>query len=220
MRLKLSRALYATILLCLLLLFWHFFRENSPKFTKTCELATVYQNSLLNLSYRVHNVLEIVRVTHCLCYGALWGQVRRSTTLPWEKDAEFCVDNKELMLFDENFLHKVFQKHNLVLSYDSGEGVYTVVDNFLQQGAAIHLVVFEEDVMLDMMRRIGWKRRMLPPNCEDSKSLDCFPVRLLRKPLPMKSFGWKKLPVPWEELEILKYHFPDNWWQEVFPLNC
>lgn len=220
MRLKLSRAVYVTVLLIGCLVLWYLVQQKHPEFTKTCELSKVFQNNLLKLSYRVHKVLNVMSLTHCLCYGALWGQVRMSNTLPWEADVEFCVNNKELSAFDENFIDRLFRKHNLTLLYDSAEGIYSITDHVFQPGAQIKLIVFEEDPKLDVMRRIGWKRRMLPPNCEDSKSLDCFPVRLLRKPLPMKLFGSEQLPVPWESLEILKYHYPDNWWLEVLPLNC
>lgn len=220
MRVKLRRAVYIIALSSTIIVIWILLHRSNPEYTKTCELPASYQTNLLNVSYRVHDVLDILRLTHCLCYGALWGQIRQSTTLPWESDVEFCVINKELAAFDENFIIQVFKKHKMTFVYDSAEGMYLITDEDSQKGAKIKLVVFEEDPKLDVMRRVGWKRRVLPPNCEDSKSLDCFPVHLLRKPLPMKSFGWKKLPVPWEGLEILKYHYPDTWWKEVIPFNC
>lgn len=71
-----------------------------------------------------------------------------------------------------------------------------------------------------MLHRVGWKRRLLPPDCDYSPTLDCFPARLALAPLPLKLFGTRAVPVPREEFEILKYHFPDNWWKEVKPLNC
>lgn len=90
-------------------------------------------------------MLDILSVTHCLCYGALWGQVRRSNTLPWESDVEFCVLNKELEELDENFIGLLFKKHNLTLDYDSAEGEYFVSDGGFQRGALIKLVLFEEE---------------------------------------------------------------------------
>ena len=87
-------------------------------------------------------------LSHCLCYGALWGQVRRSTTLPWETDVEFCVNNKELSNFDENYIHRIFRKHDLTLTYDSAEGIYSVTDESFQKGASIKLIVFEEHPMV------------------------------------------------------------------------
>lgn len=71
-----------------------------------------------------------------------------------------------------------------------------------------------------MYRRIGWKRRLLPPACENLQSLDCFPPRLIRPPLPMKEFSRALLPVPREGIELQKYHYKDNWWKEIIIKNC
>jgi hypothetical protein len=73
---------------------------------------------------------------------------------------------------------------------------------------------------IGMLRRVGWKRRMLPPDCEGMTSLECFPPRLIAPPLPVKEFGGFVFPVPREGIEIQKYHYPDNWWKEVLPKNC
>ena len=69
--------------------------------------------------------------------------------------------------------------------------------------------------------RIGWKRRILPPNCDYSPSLQCFPSRLVETPVKMVKFGSQgKLPAPHEHFEILKYHFPDTWWKDPKPDHC
>jgi len=73
---------------------------------------------------------------------------------------------------------------------------------------------------IGMLRRVGWKRRMLPPDCEGMTSLECFPPRLIAPPLPLREFGGFVFPVPREGIEIQKYHYPDNWWKEVLPKNC
>ena len=51
---------------------------------------------------------------------------RQSSTLPWEKDAEFCVLNEELVAYDELFLKRAFWKKNLEIHYDSAEGSYII----------------------------------------------------------------------------------------------
>lgn len=91
----------------------------------------------------------------------------------------------------------------------------------------VRLVVFADDKEIEetfepMHHRIGWKRRLLPPDCRLSPSLDCFPSRLAEPPLPLRLFGDVQLPAPREDIEILKYHFPNDWWKEDRkpPLNC
>lgn len=71
-----------------------------------------------------------------------------------------------------------------------------------------------------MYKRIGWKRRVLPPDCKAMKSLECFPPRLIMPPLPKKEFGGYIFPVPREGIELQKYHYELNWWKEVKPTNC
>jgi hypothetical protein len=67
--------------------------------------------------------------------------------LPWEADVEFCLLNEELTKYDEVFLVRTFKIHNLQLTYNSGEGVYTVKDPAFG-GASVQLVVFEEDPLV------------------------------------------------------------------------
>lgn len=77
--------------------------------------------------------------------------------------------------------------------------------------------VFQQKVY----RRIGWRRRFLPPHCDWSPSLQCFPVNLVDdSPLPRKRLGHYSYPVPMGHIELQKYHYTDNWWTEVKPKNC
>lgn len=99
------------------------------------------------LFFRVHHVLSALGLSHFLCYGSLWGQIRISRSLPWEADVEFCLLNEELAKNDEVFLVRTFKKHNLQLTYNSGEGLYFVNDPVLT-GSSIQLIVFEEDPMV------------------------------------------------------------------------
>lgn len=145
---------------------------------------------------------------------------------------ELCTLNEEVSKHDELFLKRAFDKKGLDLSYDSSEGQYLIrSDNpgksHLEPDfrGLVRLVVFAKDKEIanmgePMYHRVGWLRRILPPDCQYSVSLECFPERLVREPLPLKLFGEHSVPVPREEFELLKYHFPDNWWKEVKPLNC
>lgn len=92
----------------------------------------------------MHNVLAALKLTHFLCYGSLWGQIRLSRSLPWESNVEFCVFNEELITKDEVYLQRVFKQHQLLLSYDSSEGLYSIMDPKIG-GALVELVVFEEN---------------------------------------------------------------------------
>eukprot|EP00794_Sanderia_malayensis_P017352 gene17352-19085_t len=47
-----------------------------------------------------------------------------------------------------------------------------------------------------------------------------FTTRLLKKPLPTLEFCGVSFSVPRNGLEIQKYHYPDDWWQEKKPKGC
>ncbi len=241
-------------------------------FDSTCSVPESYRDDLQAMVYAAHEVLDGLDLAHFLCYGSLFGQLRHSASLPWERDAEMCVLNEEVSRYDEVFIKRAFWKRGLDVVYDSAEGRYIVTvdrrhaekdeasgddansdgDRFVavkphvkktddhdeedeskvekhhfhrKFEGVLQLVVFADDKSIEkggesMYHRVGWKRRLLPPDCDYSKTLECFPSRLAQSPLPLKLFGTRAVPVPREEFELLKYHYPDNWWKEVKPLNC
>ena len=258
-------------------LLWTVFVQQSPPdaktFDSTCNVPERHTRNLHAMVHAAHDVLDGLDLVHFLCYGSLFGQIRHSASLPWERDAEMCLLNEEVAKFDEVFVKRAFWKRGLDVVYDSAEGRYIVsVDrrNERRSGEAggdddeeseaakilgapksrenvaggdleepddttievdrdfkgvLQLIVFAVDKSIEkngeaMYHRVGWKRRLLPPDCDYSKTLECFPARLAHAPLPLKLFGPRTIPVPREEFEILKAHFPDNWWKEVKPLNC
>ncbi|CAG2054732.1 unnamed protein product [Timema podura] len=160
MRFTPTRMLLYICVLIIIIVVWTLFKKSQTLgFTRTCPHPEQFQDQLHQLADKVNRVLSSLQLTHFLCYGSLWGQIRLSRSLPWEADVEFCLLNEELSLHDE----------------------------------------------INMLRRVGWKRRMLPPNCEEMTSLECFPPRLIARPLPLKEFGGYILPVPREGIEIQKW---------------
>lgn len=188
-------------------------------------------------------VLAKLGIVHFLCFGGLWGQARIGRALPWVRKVELClVDN----LRDDALITKAFRQAGLAATYLHAAGIYRVQEQEVGEDAPrVEIVVFEEDVKVrwnfetpfqirvifvtnlsnlliqaQMVRRVGWTRRVLPPDCELSPSLQCFPPQLAITPLPIKQFGSHMLPVPREGIELQKYHYPDNWWLEIKPKDC
>nr|CAD7445338.1 unnamed protein product [Timema bartmani] len=189
MRFTPTRLLLYICVLIIIIVIWTLFKKSQTiGFTRTCPHPEQFQDQLHQLADKVNRVLSSLQLTHFLCYGSLWGQIRLSRSLPWEADVEFCLLNEELSLHDEVFLTRAFKKHKLDMKYNSAEGLYMITDPQFE-GGNIQLIVFEEDTTINMLRRVGWKRRMLPPNCEEMTSLECFPPRLIARPLPLKEFG-------------------------------
>ncbi|KOX75752.1 hypothetical protein WN51_12079 [Melipona quadrifasciata] len=174
---------------------------------------------------RVHLVLAKLGIVHFLCLGGLWGQVRIGRALPWARKVELCLVDT---LRDDVLITKAFREVGLSATYLHAAGVYRIQEHEVGEDAPkVEVVVFEKDAVVSlitkltqMVRRVGWTRRVLPPDCEFSPSLQCFPPQLVIPPLPAKQFGGRLIPVPREGIELQKYHYPNDWWLEVKPTDC
>uniref|UniRef100_A0A182Q5U0 Uncharacterized protein n=1 Tax=Anopheles farauti TaxID=69004 RepID=A0A182Q5U0_9DIPT len=197
--------------------------DGSTQFQHTCNMTELYRHELERLFERVHRLLVQHGLTHFLCYGTLWGQIRMAKMLPWREKAEFCVLNDELMHHEEARFIRNFYAHELQIHYLHAEGIYRIFGNEPIARPAppyVDLVVFQLDEAQGMYKRVGWKRRLLPPHCDWTPSLDCFPVNLLQGTLPKRPLGRMFYTVPMGDIELQKYHYPDNWWKDVKVRNC
>ncbi|GAB6031450.1 Laminin B (Domain IV) [Chamberlinius hualienensis] len=185
-----------------------------------CRVLPKVRENLLSLMRVTTEVLTKLKLNHFLCYETLWGALKVDDLLPWEDKVEFCALNEELVMYEEAFLIKFFLKRNLALSYDSKDGVYEIYFTGKRDSGTLKLIVFETDKRLEMCKRVGWSRRLLPPDCQLSPSLQCFPTRLIEQPLPTFTVGNVRYKVPREEIEIQKYLYPDTWWKDSKPKDC
>ncbi|XP_057325932.1 uncharacterized protein LOC130667987 [Microplitis mediator] len=198
-------------------LFWYNLgRENLPP--PPCSVPEEFTERLHELVYRVHLVLTKLGIVNFLCFGALWGQVRIGRALPWARKIELCLVDT---MRDDVLITKAFRDAGLSATYMYTSGIYRVQEHEIGEASArVEIIVFEQDTVTQMMRRVGWTRRVLPPDCELSPSLQCFPPQLVIPPLPAKQFGGRLIPVPREGIELQKYHYPNNWWLEIKPTDC
>lgn len=111
--------------LVLLILIYSVFQHSSAdhrNYDSTCDVSKEYQTKLHRMVYKTHDILDGLNLVHFLCYGSLFGQIRQSASLPWERDAELCVLNEEISQYDEVFMKRLFWKQGLDIFYDSAEG--------------------------------------------------------------------------------------------------
>ncbi|EEB20054.1 conserved hypothetical protein [Pediculus humanus corporis] len=221
MRFSLKRYLIFLFFVYVLLFAWNFISRKYGRstFLETCNFPKKYQDELHIFTNEVHKILKVLNVTHFLCYGSLWGEIRFSRVLPWEDKSVMCILNEEILTKDELSIIRIFKNNGFYISYQSSEGQYVVTKLNSDKKMRVLLVLFELDKVVEMYRRIGWKRRFLPPDCS-LESLDCFPPRLIIPPLPIKEFGGSLIPAPREGIEMQKYHYKNNWWNEVPIKNC
>ncbi|XP_018404872.1 PREDICTED: uncharacterized protein LOC108781418 [Cyphomyrmex costatus] len=209
------RALAAFFLM--VVLFWYSLsRQEIPQ--QPCSVPEEFTEKLHDLAYRAHLVLTKLGIVHFLCLGGLWGQVRIGRALPWARKVELCLVDT---LRDDVLITKAFREVGLSATYLHAAGIYRIQEHEVGEDAPkVEVVVFEEDAVTQMVRRVGWTRRVLPPDCEFSPSLQCFPPQLVIPPLPTKQFGGRLMPVPREGIELQKYHYPNDWWLEIKPTDC
>ncbi|KAF2355940.1 hypothetical protein FHG87_013303 [Trinorchestia longiramus] len=182
--------------------------------TGCLEVSNLQRKELFDLLAMTSRLLSQIHITHFLCYKSLWSAIQESGPFPWDANAHLCALNSPALSYDEPSLLRTFRKVNLELEYSSAEATYVISNTSLPSGSPnVQITLFEEDprVGVNMYRRVGWKRRLLPPNCDSHSSLQCFPGSLVSLPLPQRTFGPLTLPTPREDIDLLKYLYPDTW---------
>lgn len=189
----------------------------------SCIVPKEQRHELYHLLSTVSAILSKLAITHFLCFDSLWGAVQESGPLPWDAHAHLCALNEKVAVHDEAELLRAFRRRGLALEYSSAEGQYTIRNKSYVseefEAPTVRVVLFEEDERVLMLRRVGWRRRVLPPDCDAHPSLQCFPPNLAAVPLPTRPFGPLSMPAPREDIDLLKFHYPTTWWRPLQP-NC
>ena len=171
---------------------------------------------LVQLTYKVHFVLETMGIDCWLMYGSIWGPLRGiDGPLPWDDDVDLGING------DGKFSQKPFKE------FEDSFAVYgLLVENRLWQSSLI--VITEEHLWpsLDLfvfydangvMKRTGIQPWVAPIHFYLYHS---FPSKLVKQPLPKVKFGFFNISVPRNGIEIMKHLYPYNWWKVVRPFNC
>ncbi|XP_069177357.1 uncharacterized protein [Procambarus clarkii] len=209
------------LVLCGMIITFRYWLRNSDEVEEQppCTVSQEQRRGLYPLLSAVSTLLSHLSITHFLCYDSLWGAIQESGPLPWDAHAHLCALNEKVSVHDEAELLRAFRRRGLALEYSSAEGQYTI-RNSSSEGVkvpTVRVVLFEEDERVHMLRRVGWRRRVLPPDCDAHPTLQCFPPSLAALPLPKRPFGPLSLPAPREDIDLLKFHYPDTWWRPLQP---
>ncbi|MPC07883.1 hypothetical protein E2C01_000451 [Portunus trituberculatus] len=199
----------------------HLAQQRGVKEQPPCTVTQEQRRGLYLLLAAVSALLTRLSITHFLCFDSLWGAVHESGPLPWDPHAHLCALNEKVSRHEEAELLRAFRRRGLALEYSSAEGQYTIRNSSSALGTfeapTVRVVLFEEDERVQMLRRVGWRRRLLPPDCDAHPSLQCFPPNLAASPLPIRPFGPLSLPAPREDIDLLKFHYPETWWRPLQP---
>lgn len=207
-----KRILVAVVLICSILIIKEIVQLSvSNDHVITCDQPSSVKMEMEEVLIRALSAINTLHLTsHFLCFDSLWAAHTSNKPFPWKSINELCLLNEEISKIEEATMIRVFKREGVVLSYSSSSGEYDVRLHPNSQ-TRLRLFLFEKDQDIDQMRRVGWKHRLLPP---DSCSItQCFPPHLVEKPLPSTKFSGIRIPIPREEIEIQKYHYPNDWWK-------
>ena len=159
---------------------------------------------------QLHTFFKEQNVNHFICYGTLWGAIRYSKLMPFDRDVDLCV------VYDDELEKSSLQQHELMrlvkekfpeyyVMYDALENIYNI---YLHK--AMGEVVFfrrkDSETIVRALSRLG-----------DIDLTDSFPARLIKNMGEM-TVGNLRLPAP--DTEIMQYWYPDSYTREVKPPNC
>jgi len=183
---------------------------------KCRNLTSLQMDQLLNLSYKVHQVLDELGVEHWLMYGSLLGALRGHAPLVWDDDADIGLDGDGTLkaLSKTEFIEKlksVGAKH--VGDFCSRDGLITIQDG--NSEFSVDMVVFNRSGK--WMKRLGWATWLF---YFQYNNFHTFPAKLIEQPLPKIQFGFFNISAPRGGKEILKYIYPTDWWKVVKPPEC
>ena len=183
---------------------------------KCRNLTKLQMDKLLSLSYKVHQVLDELRVEHWLMYGSLLGALRGHAPLAWDDDTDIGLDGDGGL--------KALSKTVFIEKLKS-VGVKRVGDFWWRDGLisihdgdsefSVDLVIFNRSGK--WMKRPGWATWLL---YFQYNNFHTFPAKLIEKPLPKIQFGFFNISAPKGGKEILKYIYPTDWWKIVKPPGC
>ena len=183
---------------------------------KCRNLTKLQMDQLLNLSYKVHQILDELRVEHWLMYGSLLGALRGHAPLAWDDDTDIGLDGDGRLktLSKSVFIEKlksVGAKH--VGDFWWRDGLISIQDE--DSEFSVDLMIFNRSGK--WMKRPGWAKWLF---YFQYNKFHTFPAKLIEKPLPKIQFGFFNISAPRGGKEILKYIYPTDWWKIVKPPGC
>ena len=184
----------------------------SPK----CRNSEEEIDRMVQLTYKVHGILESMGIDCWLMYGSLWGPLRGiAGPLPWDDDVDLAING------DGQFNQMTFAEFKalftvLGLSIESRlrqSSLMVISEN--NRWPSLDLFVFYD--YNGMMMRPGIESWLLPINY---RLYHTFPSNLVEEPLPKAKFGFFNISVPRKGIEIMKHLYPYNWYKVVKPKGC
>jgi len=179
-----------------------------------CEVPADELEDMRWLGREVQSVLELTGVSYFLLYGSLWGALRIQDILPWDIDIDMGI-NQDTMPVSIKHVVKEMNKRGLTCFFNSWTGVIEVYSG--RYKSQVDIMLYSDTYGSGTMHRVGWETYLTSIHYRSHHS---FPYKLISGTLPTLPFIKTVWPVPQGGNEIMKYHYPDDWWKEVKPEGC
>ena len=181
----------------------------------SCQHSESEMNQLLEVTYKVHKILDNMRIHHWLMYGSIWGAHRIGKPLPWDNDVDIGFDG------EGRFADMTLSEF---LAPFMAAGL-KVSNKWIQSGT---IVIYREGLWLsvDLFAFYNHRGTMTRRGIEawffalNYRMYHSFPAWLVEPELPQVKFGLFNISIPKGGIEILKHLYPYNWWKEVRPRGC
>ena len=181
----------------------------------SCQNSELEIDQLLEITYKVHKILDDMKIRHWLMYGSIWGAHRIGKPLPWDNDVDIGFDG-------EGRFADMTLSEFLIPFMAAG---LKVSSKWMLKGA---VVIHKEGLRLSVdlfafynhggtMTRRGIEAWLFALNYRIYHS---FPAWLVEPELPQVKFGFFNISIPKGGIEILKHLYRYNWWKEVRPPGC
>ncbi|KAK0056686.1 hypothetical protein Bpfe_013904 [Biomphalaria pfeifferi] len=214
------KAVYIVFIFFILTLYLMFivindrFMHHIPWYERSapCQTPKSTLDLMVNLTFTVSDVLTKYGVNYVMCYGTLWGALRYGTILPWDNNVDFCALTSEIHKIDLLTLRKHLEPEGVTVVRNYRRGTYTITKGPAEVVINVFYVTPFGEVLQD-----GFENRFLWFFQDSPLS---FPQRLMALPFKTMPFHNRPLPVPHDDLEMLKYLYKDDWWIEKKPPDC
>ena len=146
-------------------------------------------------------------------FSSLFGGLRQNGPLPWDNDFDFGVTYSNINRYKSSEISSAFKEHGIGCYYNYLGGFYRVTN----ASARGDIMVFQDFYDNGWMHRVGLESYLFFINY---RYMHMFPALLVEPPLPQVRFGSRMISVPRGGLEIMKYHYPEDWWLVKKPPGC
>lgn len=176
-------------------------------------------DDLKYMAIQTRAVLEKHNITYSLGYGSIWGAMRVNDILPWDDDIDLwgVLDRNADKMSIVNSILADMKAAGMDVHFRKWQGIIQTYSHYWPHNK-VDIMFWCDYYGTGTMHRC--------PSIESwfffvhHRLTFIFPASFLKAPLPTLQFMNESWPVPREGIEIMKIHYPHDWWKVAKPPGC